>query len=44
MEILQDDSRNCILDSVFATKREDIDLLAKVRGVRKLSNLNGCPS
>ena len=43
MEMLQDDTRNCMFGTVFATKREDINRLAKARGVRKLSNLNGCP-
>ena len=44
IEILQDDTRTSIFGTVFATKREDINRLAKARGVRKLSNLNGCPS
>ena len=44
MEILQNENRSCIFGTVFATKREDINRLAKARGVKKLSNLNGCPS
>ena len=43
-EILQNENRSCIFGTVFATKREDINRLAKARGVKKLSNLNGCPS
>ncbi|MFY9255816.1 MAG: hypothetical protein WAO83_20350 [Fuerstiella sp.] len=42
LEKLRDRSRS--FGTVFATKREDINRLAEARGVRKLSNLNGCPS
>jgi REP element-mobilizing transposase RayT len=41
MEKLRDRSR--MFGTVFATKRKDINRLAETRGVRKLSNLNGCP-
>lgn len=44
VEKLRDRSRISRWRSVFATKREDINRLAETRGVRKLSNLNGCPS
>ena len=42
MEKLRDRSR--IFGTVFATKRSEIDRMAEARGVRKLSNLNGCSS
>ena len=42
LEKLRDRSRS--FGTVFATKREDINRLAEARCVRKLSNLNGCPS
>lgn len=42
MEKLMDRSR--VFGSVFATRREDINRLAEARGVKKLSNLNGCQS
>jgi hypothetical protein len=40
LEKLRDRSR--IFGSVFATKRSAIDRMAEARGVKKLSNLNGC--
>ena len=40
MEKLRDRSR--IFGTVFATKRSEIDRMAEARGVKKLSNLNGC--
>ena len=42
MEKLRDRSR--IFGTVFATKRSEINRLAESRGVKKLSNLNGCHS
>jgi hypothetical protein len=41
MEKLRVHSR--IFGTVFPAKREAINLLAATRGLRKLSNLNGCP-
>jgi len=32
-----------LFGTVFATKRADINRLAEARGLKKLSNLNGCP-
>ena len=40
LEKLRDRSR--IFGTVLATKRSEIDRMAEVRGVKKLSNLNGC--
>ena len=42
MEKLRDRSR--IFGTVFATKRSEINRMAESRGVKKLSNLNGCHS
>ena len=40
LEKLRDRSR--MFGTVFATKRSQIDRMAESRGVKKLSNLNGC--
>jgi len=32
-----------LFGTVFATKRGDINRFAEARGMKKLSNLNGCP-
>jgi hypothetical protein len=34
--------RTRIFGTVFATKRSELHRMAEVRGVTKLSNLNGC--
>lgn len=34
--------RSRIFGTVFATRRSEINRMAEVRGVKKLSNLNGC--
>lgn len=40
LEKLRDRTR--IFGTVFATKRSELNRMAEVRGVKKLSNLNGC--
>ena len=36
--------RSDVFGTVFATSRTEINRMAEVRGVKKLSNLNGCSS